>query len=202
MMHIVGVQQHLLHPHVVSEVEQNQIAFTRLGQVRQDIVSIEPVIRDAQLISADMSSLRFSDMPAQSSHSTSGFFTEEACQIMRFAGMSPEIKGLTLTGHDPMSPDHGQSANTVAQLIWYFIEGFDQRISETPGAKDHFTQYMVHLKQYDFELSFHKSEKSGRWWVEVPGKQGVRMFSCAYKDYQSACEDVVTERIFSCIGHS
>ena len=192
---VIGAQQHLMHTHTLAEAERLHIGYLRLSQVRRDPIAAEPFIRDAEVMGVDMSCLRFADMPAQASHSTSGFSVEEACQIMRFAGMSHRLRGLAFTGHDPMSPSHGVAANTVAQMIWYFVDGFQQRIHEAPGQADHFTRYLVHLKQYDFDLSFHKSEKSGRWWVEVPGKGGARVFSCAYQDYQAACEDVVTERI-------
>ncbi|MDX1478426.1 MAG: hypothetical protein R3301_12020 [Saprospiraceae bacterium] len=201
-MQVIGAQQHLMHTHTVAEAERLRIGSLRLGQSRNDLAMVEPLIRDAEVMGVDMSALRYSDMPAQTSHSTSGFTTEEACQMMRYAGMSPSLRGMALTGHDPMSAAHGVSANTVAQMIWYFIDGFVQRIHESPRQTEHFTRYLVHLKDYDFDLSFHKSEKSGRWWVEVPGKAGPSLHSCSYKDYQAACEDVVTERIFACLEPS
>jgi len=94
-----------------------------------------------------------------------------------------------------MSAAHNQSANTQAQLLWYLISGFDQRIVETPDASDRFTQYLVHLQRYDFDLIFFKSNNSGRWWLKLPSENTQQMFSCAYGDYLAACEDVVSDRV-------
>ncbi len=163
---------------------------------------VEPAIRDAGLVMFDMSAIRHSDLPSQKSLSTSGFSTEEGCQIMRYTGTSPLIQCVCLSGHDSTHSAIEQSANTQAQLLWYFISGFDQRIIESPAANDRFTQYLVHLQQYDFDLLFFKSNSSGRWWLKIPHKESYEVHSCAYGDYLAACEDVISDRIHKFIGQS
>jgi formiminoglutamase len=191
----IGIQQHLVSANILTQIETSNVSWTRLSKARNAMDESEPVIRDAGFLFFDMSAVRCSDFPAQKSQSTSGFFTEEACQIMRYSGTSPRLKCICLSGHDPMSMDHDQSANTQAQLLWYLISGFDQRVVETPEANDRFTQYHVHMQRYDFDLIFFKSNHSGRWWLKLPSESSEKIFSCAYGDYLAACEDVVSDRI-------
>jgi len=191
----IGIQQHLVSESTYTKVESSNISWTRLSAARNGLDESEPEIRDAGFLFFDMSALRHADFPAQKSYSTSGFFTEEACQIMRYSGTSPLMRCICLAGHDPMSLSHSQSANTQAQLMWYMISGFDQRVVEIPGSNDRFTHYLVHLQKYDFDLTFFKSNNSGRWWLNLAGENAQKVYSCAYGDYLSACEDVVSDRV-------
>jgi formiminoglutamase len=52
----------------------------RLGEVRANISEMEPVIRNADHVSFDLSSIRQSDAPASLNPSPNGFSGEEACQ--------------------------------------------------------------------------------------------------------------------------
>jgi hypothetical protein len=191
----IGIQQHLVSNETLLHLNASNVSWTRLSNVRDAMDESEPEIRDAGFLFFDMSAIRYSDFPAQNSASTSGFFTEEACKIMRYSGTSPRLNCICLSGHDPNSTAIGQSANTQAQLLWYLISGFDQRVIERPEEGDHFTQYVVHLQRYDFDLVFFKSNHSGRWWFKLPSEKPAKLFSCAYGDYLAACEDVVSDRI-------
>lgn len=191
----IGIQQHLLSEKMQSKIHDARISWTRLSNARNSLEESEPEIRDSGFLSFEMSAMRFSDFPAQNSYSTSGFFTEEACQLMRYSGISPEMSCICLGGHDPMSTTHNQSANTQAQLLWYMINGFDQRVVERPDSSDRFTQYLVHMQRYNFDLIFFKSNDSGRWWLKLPSENAEKVHSCAYADYLAACEDEVSDRV-------
>ena len=57
----------------------------------------------------------------------------------------------------------------LAQMIWYFIEGFRERKGDYPIAnKSKYTKYHVALENGEHELTFYKSDFSGRWWMDVP----------------------------------
>lgn len=191
----IGIQQHLVSDQTLTKLDPSSVSYTRLSTARNAMDESEPEIRDAGFLFFDMSAMRFADFPAQKSYSTSGFFTEEACQIMRYGGTGPRMNCVCLSGHDPMSVSHSQSANTQAQLLWYLISGFDQRVVEKPDSSDRFTQYLVHLQRYDFDLVFFKSNNSGRWWLQLPSEEPHKVYSCAYGDYLAACEDVVSDRV-------
>lgn len=198
----LGLQSHLLERESKSYTEAAHINWLRLSVLRASLEESEPAIRDTQYLNFDLSALRYADMPAQLSHSTSGLSSEEACRLARYAGLSPELRIMVLTGHDPMSTEHGPSANTTAQLLWYFMDGVENRVEERPAPGERFTQYVVHLQRFDFDLRFYKSKMTGRWWLELPSRTESLVFSCAYADYLAACEDVVTDRVINCVERS
>lgn len=195
----LGLQRHLIDKNALRVLDHSSVAWKRLSAVRDTLDETEPEIRDCAYFNFDVSAIRFSDFPAQISRSTSGFYTEEACRLMRYAGSSPSMRFVSISGHDPLSIQHAQSANTAAQLLWYLGFGVDNKIMEAPGKGDRFVQYIIHLQRYDFDLAFHKSKASGRWWLELPTSNGSRVFSCAYGDYLASCENVVTDRVAKCI---
>ena len=85
-------------------------------------------------------------------------------------------------------------ANLVAQMIWYFIEGYENRKKDYPiGSKASYTKYLVSIDDFKDEIVFYKSDKSGRWWMEVPYPkvQGAKfqrhlLVPCDYDDYKNA----------------
>ena len=50
-----------------------------------------------------MNSVRLSDSPANDDGSPNGFYAEEICQIMRYAGISGRIKSLGIFHYDSKS---------------------------------------------------------------------------------------------------
>jgi len=198
----MGLQSHLLDNESRKHIEASNATWLRLSKMRDSLDETEPAIRDTHFLNFDLSAIRFSDLPSQISYSTSGLSSEEACRITRYAGLAPDLRFMILSGHDPLSPEHGPSANTTAQLLWYFASGIENRVIERPSAGDRFTQYVVHLQRFDFDLKFYKSNMSGRWWLELPSRESPFIFSCAYGDYLAACEDVVTDRVIACVEMS
>lgn len=190
----IGVQQHVL-PRLQREyASKYNLPVIRLGQSRDALEDIEPYARISTAAIFDLAAMRMADMPAQDSLSSSGFCTEEACRIMRYVGLSPALRCLVVEGHDPLSLAFDESANTTAQLAWYFLSGLDQRVDEVPASTDKFTQYTLQISDCSFDLTFFKSNRSGRWWVSIPGKQ-KQSFPCALNDYNAAKEDKITDRL-------
>jgi formiminoglutamase len=63
----------------------------RLGQIRDNIQESEPIIRHADMLSFDFSAIKHSDAPANEVPQPNGFYSEEACQMMRYAGMNDKL---------------------------------------------------------------------------------------------------------------
>ena len=90
----------------------------------------------------------------------------------------------------------------LAQMIWYFIEGFEGRKGDYPVAtKSKYTKYHVAIEEGKHELLFYKSEFSGRWWMEVPFPADLKskfvrhqMVPCSYMDYEKATIGVMPDR--------
>jgi hypothetical protein len=88
----------------------------------------------------------------------------------------------------------------IAQIIWYFIEGYNYRSNEYPfGSKENYLKYIVPFE--DEELVFYKSNKTERWWIEIPFFSNVNnklkkntLLPCSYEDYLRACDQEIPER--------
>ncbi|MFT4665739.1 MAG: formiminoglutamase [Polaribacter sp.] len=174
--------------------------FARLGNVRNNIESIEPLARDADLMSFSLSALKQSEAPGQADASPSGLFSEEACQICRYAGISDKLSSMGIYGYDPTKDTNRQTAKVIAQMVWYFVDGFVNRKDDYPISSDGLTEYIVDMKSMQQNLTFWKSEKSGRWWIQVPVKtkkkhQRHRLIPCSYRDYKMTCQDEIPERL-------
>ncbi len=176
----------------------------RLGQVQTDIKEVEPIMRGADLITFDISAIRQSDAPGSSKASPNGFYGEEACQVMMYAGVSDKCTGLGIYEFNPEKDRDHQTAHLISQMIWYFMEGVTNRRVEMPLINtSNYITYRVPVQNIDQEITFLKSKKSDRWWIKLPIDPGKNRYAshqlmpCSYKDYQQACNNEVPERWWS-----
>ncbi len=199
----IGGQGHLLRASDLQLIEERNFESIRLGRARSDLPAVEPVIRDADLVSMHLRAIRASDAPDQSSNNPSGFFLEEACQIARYAGLSDKLQSFALCGFQPgvQLRDQQQTAAAMAQLLWYFIDGFHQRKQDFPISNEGLTEYIVDFSRTE-RLTFWKSSRSGRWWVQTPvetpqGYTRHRLIACSHSDYLQACKGELPERLIN-----
>jgi len=171
----------------------------RLGQVRYDLTSVEPILRDANIFSFDMNAVRFIDAPGQSMASPNGLYSEEACQIARYAGTSDH---LNIAGFFNLIPDKDKTSNStnlMAQIVWHFMEGHFYRKPEDPtDDSEDYNQYMVDMSNISMTLVFFQSRTSGRWWMEISDfenrKGGIYIVPCDEEDYKKASNGDIPDR--------
>ena len=195
----LAYQSYFVAPRDIAILEKLNFDFYRLGQIRENMEEVEPVMRDSSAVSFDISGIRQSDAPAVQHPTPNGLFGEEACKIARYAGISDKVTSFGLYELNPKFDDRNQTVNLAAQMIWYFIEGFYSRKNEFPvKADESFLQYAVQLDAYEHELRFLKSRKSGRWWMQIPrgsnGHTEYLLVPCSYADYEGACNNEVPDR--------
>ncbi len=169
----------------------------RLGMVRENLKEMEPVLRDTDLLMISMSSIRQSDAPAVLFPSPNGFPGEEVCQLAWYGGQSERLTSLALFDWYGRYDRRYQTAHQAAQIAWYFIDGYYKRKSEYPfNPSRECTKFIVNLTDTGSEIVFYKSNKSDRWWMEVPSSKLPKslMVACSYEDYQRACHQEVPER--------
>ena len=160
---------------------------------------MEPVLRDATMISLDVCAIRQSDAPGHFSATPNGFYGEEICTLAMYAGLSERLSTLGIFEVNPHFDINDQTSHLSAQVIWYFIDGFAKKRSEYPHEKSReFREYIVHLNEIDQDLIFYKSTETNRWWIKTPAlklKPGYPEFiSCSYEDYQKASNQEIPDR--------
>lgn len=168
----------------------------RLGEVSNNIAIAEPVFRDADLVSIDLTSVKSSDSGNFSPFTPNGFNGKEICALSRYAGISDKVSLLGIFNHN----NNEQESVLISQIIWYFIEGFHYRSNEYPfGSREHYIKYIVPLEED--ELIFYKSNKTERWWIGIPFVSDVNnklkkntLLPCSHEEYLGACNQEIPER--------
>jgi formiminoglutamase len=170
----------------------------RLGEVK-DLTKVEPIMRDADVVSIDIGAIRQSEAPANNNCSPNGFYGEEMCAISRYAGISDKVTSFGVYEYNPRYDTNNQTANLIAQVIWYFIEGVNFRAKDYPFSTKESYQKFIVLVDNDDPINFYKSDKSGRWWMEINILTNNKykrhaLIPCTYQDYLEATEQKIPER--------
>ncbi len=168
----------------------------RLGDVCNNLSIAEPVFRDADLVSLDLGSIKSSDSGNFIKFAPNGFNGKEICSLARYAGISDKVTSFGIFNHS----NSQQESILIAQIIWYFIEGFHYRSNEYPfGTKENYLKYIVPLEEE--ELIFYKSDKTERWWIEIPSILPLNntlkrntLLPCSHEEYIVACNNEMPER--------
>ena len=198
----IGFQTYFVEQNSIDLMDKLYFDFHRLGALRKNIEEVEPIVRNADVVSFDISSIRHGDAPGNGNASPNGFYGEEACQITRYAGMSDKLSSIGFYEINPAFDNNKQTAHLVAQMVWYFIDGYYNRKQDYPIVdKSEYTKYRVSIKDHEHELIFYKSNKSDRWWMDVPyplnpqlKHERHQMVPCSYSDYETACKDELPDK--------
>ena len=192
----IGYQTYYNPQEEIDLIEKLFFDAYRLGEVSNNISIAEPVFRDADLISVDLNVIKSSDSGNFTTFVPNGFDGKEICSLSRYAGISDKVSLFGVFNHDNAIHE----SVLIAQVIWYFIEGFHYRSNEYPfGNKDNYIKYIVPLEEE--ELVFYKSNKTERWWIEMPFVSGSvnklkrnTLLPCSYEEYLAACSQELPER--------
>jgi formiminoglutamase len=192
----IGFQTYFVSPETRSLMHELFFDTYRLGEMQHDMTHSEPVLRNADIISVDMSCMRKAEFPAKCDSEPNGFYGEEICQMMRYAGMSDKLSSLGIYEYLSSQDLDGSGAKLIAQMLWCVIDGYCSRKKDYPmGTKETYTKYRVHVENTEHELIFFKSDRSDRWWMDVPYPpqeylkfERHHLVPCNYEDYQNACQ--------------
>ena len=170
----------------------------RLGEVK-DLTKVEPILRDADMVSLDIGAIRQSDAPGNNNCSPNGFYGEEVCAIARYAGISDKVTSFGVYEYNPRYDVNKQTAHLIAQVIWYFVEGVNFRAKDYPFSTKESYQKFIVLVDNDDPINFYKSDKSGRWWMEINILTNTKykrhaLIPCSYQDYLEATAQKIPER--------
>ncbi|MBE0673663.1 MAG: arginase family protein [Bacteroidales bacterium] len=195
----IGYQTYLNDPQVVTRLSRRQFELVRLGEVRQAIHLTEPLFRDSEAINFDIGAVRYADAPGSYLPSPNGLYSEEACLLARYAGVSDKMKYFSLVEINPAKDRSQQTASLGAQIIWFLLESHAQRQSENPAGNaegsGRFTRYHINVDDLGEEMIFVKSNFTERWWIELTAPGGKNHYvACSYEDYLRANNNEVPDR--------
>ena len=192
----IGYQTYFNSQEEIDLIEKLYFDCYRLGEITNNIALAEPVLRDADLVNIDLNSVKSSDSGNFTNFIPNGFNGKEICSLARYAGISDKVSCFSVFNHN----NSRQESVLIAQIIWYFIEGFNFRSNEYPfGVKELYSKYIVPLEEQ--ELVFYKSNKTERWWIEIPFFSTTHnkmkkntLLPCSHDEYLIACNQEIPER--------
>jgi formiminoglutamase len=195
----IGYQSYYNSPEEIQLMEKLFFDGYRLGEVTADITLVEPVLRNSDMVFLDIGTIKSADLSYKNSSSPNGFDGREICAISRYAGISNKVKSFGIYELKDFK-NSKSAAMLIAQIFWYFIEGFSFRVSDDDFSNE--TQYVIYKVPLENDvLIFKKSNKTGRWWMELPFFSNVNnklkretLLPCTYDDYLSACNQEMPER--------
>lgn len=192
----IGYQTYYNSQEEIDLIEKLFFDGYRLGEVSNNIALAEPVFRDADIVSLDLNAVKSADSGNFISFAPNGFNGKEICALARYAGISDKVSMFGVFNHHN-SP---QESILITQIIWYFIEGYHYRSNEYPfGSRENYIKYSVPIE--DETLVFYKSDRTDRWWIEIPfitnGNNKLKrntLLPCSYEEYLGACNQELPER--------
>ncbi len=175
----------------------------RLGEVSSNIRLAEPVMRDADIVSIDLKSVRASELSSRQKFSPNGFDGKEICALSRYAGISNKVTSFGIYEYKSSNEDE-ITEMLISQIIWYFIEGVNCRVKDSDFQNEQdYNKFTVIVDEY--ELVFYQNKITSRWWIEIIGegsnnklKQNT-LLPCTHDDYEDAKNGMIPERWFKAI---
>ena len=128
----IGYQSYYVDNDDIELMKQLLFDAYRLGTIKQNVELAEPLIRDANVLTFDVAAIRAADAPGVRNASPNGFNGDEACRMTRYAGLSFKLSSIGFFEYNPHYDINSRTANLIAEMIWYFIEGFSNRQDDLP----------------------------------------------------------------------
>ena len=198
----IGYQSYYVDNENIELMKQLLFDAYRLGSIKQNIELAEPLIRNTNILSFDIGSIRVADAPGVKNASPNGFNGEEACRMTRYAGLSYRLTSIGFFEYNPHYDINSRTANLIAEMIWYFIEGFSNRQDDVPTLDStDFKRYNVQIAEGDGNIVFLCHKISGKWWIDMTFKsdddakfERHHFIPCSREDYDQAMRNELPDK--------
>lgn len=194
---IIGFQRHLCALDRILELEEVSLNSMSLANLRAYPSIHEAVLRDAKYVHFDGNAIKLGDNPASSEANTSGLTCAEACQTMKYIGGSHHLKFINIFNAEIIDQRLQYASNiTMAEAIWYFLEGISQKSEDHPFSSPSTQQFVINSLDTDAEIKFTKNINTGRWWFETSSSNSLNKYiSCSYEEYLEASQGDIPDRL-------
>ncbi len=202
----MGCQMHLMPKSRINELDQNHFEHYRLGAIKNERNDWEPLLRNHHICLFDANVVKKAELPAKENANPSGFSSEEAIQLLRYAMVSPKMSFVTIYHIKSNESLDETTSIWTSQAIWYGIHGAENRAYEKPFNNENLVEFLIDTQILDYPLSFVKSKKTRRWWVKIPTRtsnyQDYLYLPCTESDYQQSRENRLPNRIVRAIARA
>ena len=198
-LQVLGLQEFLIEPQIVKDLNLKYFESLNLGEIRDDISRVEPLLRECEYVLIDLKSVKHSECSI--SQNPNGFQSEELSQVAHYIGCSQNLKGVIIYGAEKNA--HPSSYNLIAQLIWIISNSHLHNIVEDPSdaykkgkSASNFQHKIVDFNNDGESIVFISSLESGRLWMEVPivKKNKVVLVPCSDFDFQQAINETIPNK--------
>ncbi len=194
-LHLIGCQSYYQPPAFLDFLTRMYIDCFRLGEIKPDLIKIEPELRTSHFLSLDIHAIEHSVMPLQENPVPNGFNGIEICQLSRMSGLGENNKILGIFGYKEINHGDLTGENLISQIIWYYLEGKNESLLlKSIGDKKEMITF--HVPNNLIKMKFHKQPETELWWVEFNDLNiQDQLFPCSYEDYKIAVKNKISERI-------
>ena len=189
----IGYQRHLCSHDELQLMEKLFFEYISLGEISENNMKAEPIMRNSNIVGFDMKSLSFSASFDQTQGNPNGIDPRLACILTKYAGQSNKTNFLGLFELS----NNKVSSKLYSEIIWYFLDGVDKRIIESDfNDSQTFNKYIVQTSGRD--IIFYKSKISEKWWilVDTSKNKSISYLPCLESDYLEALNDNIPIRWF------
>ena len=191
----IGYQKQLTSVPENKLIDKMYFESINLGKIKANINEAEPVLRDSNIVSFNINSVKSGDLNNAHQY-PNGLSSYELCSLSRFSGLSSKVNIVSFFENWDLSIMN----SLLAESTWYVIDGYSARINENPlDNSNNFIYYHIELDNYKFK--FYRSKLSDRWWVEFINDEVISIekdiISCTYNDYNNCKNSVIPERILT-----
>ena len=193
----IGFQSYMVHPHMLETIDKLHFDCFRVGKVKENVEEMEPVLRNANMLSFDIAAIQNAHAPSNKL-TPNGFTGEEACTLMQYAGLSTNISSIGIYGYLPKDDVNQLTAKQASHMMWYIMDGiFKSKHEAEIDNTNEFNEF--HLAFADVQTSFLQSKRTGRWWMQLPEGKYI---ACSQSDYIIAASNDIPERWMRAVERS
>ena len=198
----IGYQSYYVDKESIDLMKQLLFDTYRLGILKQNMELTEPLIRNANIVSIDMSAFRAADAPGVKNASPNGFNGEDACRMTRYAGLNFKLSSIGFFEYNPHFDINSRTANLIAEMIWYFIDGFVNRQDDLPTLEStDFKRYNVQIGEGEENVIFLCHKIPVKWWIDMsfmladdPRYERHHFIPCSKEDYEQAMSNELPDK--------
>ena len=112
----LGYQSYMVAQDEIDLMERLYFESIRLGTLTSDLKVVEPLMRDSDIVSMDMTAVKSNELQGGLTQ-VNGFTAQQFCALARYVGISDRVRFVGLCN----IPESSASTNFTAQAVWYII---------------------------------------------------------------------------------